>query len=224
MKYLYLILSTILLSSCIRTDIGGTLADVGLTIPKAVPTKPDNIPVLGYHYTAQAYELNDEYYLEVPAVYVPQQGIGIEFLCPLAPPDTLLTYRKPLSLEELKALPSQILTFKMSAIPTRTKTAEQAIIGPLPADCEYVETFDKAHAKPLGTLTCSNRFIHPLMLKAPIQRTWYNYALRPFAHVFRIVDSASIFTLGPLSIPFVELWGPDLLEPYRDNTGPYRRN
>lgn len=223
MKILPLIFTAILLSACIRTDIGGTLADIGLTVPKAQPTSPNDIPVLGYHYTAQAYELNGEYYLEFPAVYVPQRGIGIEFLSPLTNPEAPPTYRRPLSYEELRALPTKMLTFKMPVIPT-TKDEGNAITGPVPSSCQYVESFNKAQAKPLGVHTCSPRFVHALMLQAPIERTWYNYALRPLAHVFRFVDAASIFTLGPVSLPFVTLWEPDFLNPYIDNTGPYRRN
>ena len=230
MKHTILIVLSAMLSSCIGTDIGGTLHDMGLSEPKTLPSGDVPEGDHFYPYTVELYQLNGEHYVEAPIVYVPQQGIWIECYCPLNNRNAMCTYRTPTTYTEMKALPVQyhyfhIKTFKYNELkslrnaPHREFQTQQWIAS---RDISHVKDFDKIQAKHLGKLKLDDRTAHELAMKLPVQRTWYNHALRPLAYVGRVIDTASIFTIGTITFPIIAGLNPECLSPNHDITGCHR--
>lgn len=230
MKHIITILLGGMLSSCIGTDIGGTLHDMGLSEPKTLPS--GEVPDGQYHYpyTVELYQLNGEHYVEAPIVYVPQKGIWIECYCPLNNIHSMCTYRTPATYTEMKSLPVQHHYFHIKNLKyTVLKSAHNTSHRNFKADewinskdITHVEKFDKKQAKYLGTMKLNDWTAHNLAMILPVQRTWYNEALRPLSYVGKVIDTASIFTIGTLTFPIIATLNPECLQPNHDITGCHR--
>lgn len=237
MKRAILIAAGAMLNACIGTDIGGTLYDMGLSEPKTLPCGEMPEGEHGYPYEVELYQFNGQYYVEAPIVYVPQKGIWVECYSPLNCLNAMCTYRTPATYTEMKTLPIQHHYFLLDELKkTDFKLTRQAQYSKGASEQVWVvphgikhnaitlaDPFDKSRAKHLGKLTLHAFEAHELAMRLPVQRTWYNKVLRPFAYVGKVIDTASVLTLGTLTLPIIAVFEqPECLRPNFDYTGKHR--
>lgn len=214
MRKFHFILPAVLLSSCISTDIAGSISDIGRTEPKVLPAGEASTDIReGFPYAIDFYSKNGETYAEVPIVYVARDTAFIEYISGLNNKYCWCTYRHIPTYEEMKHLPVEKHIFRIA----QQKYSMPGItyIGP-------AENFDKKGATHLGKQKMHGMTVHRFALHLPVRREWYNYALQPLAFAGAAVDIASFFTLGALTFPIVTGLDPEWAEPNYDISGIYR--
>ncbi len=211
MRKLNYVLPAAILSSCISTDIAGSISNIGRTEPKVLPCGEASADIReGFPYAVDLYRKNGETYAEVPIVYVAQDTAFIEYVSGLNNRYCWCTYRHIPTYAEMKQLPEEKHIFRIA--PQKYSPPRITYIGP-------AESFDKTEASYLGKQNMRGIEAHSFALHLPVRREWYNYALRPLAFAGTVIDAAAFFTLGTLTFPIVSGLDPEWAEPNYDISG-----
>lgn len=201
------------LNSCIYSDLGRTVGSIGTEVPRIVPkaSTPQKIDV----YCGQLYRKGNRYFVALPVVWVPERRKGYEFLHPLSCGtdiwNTLETYNRPYTIEELKQHTPIPIYFEATTIDTVPNSKKfithfkqrdkYGALGVVTAKLQPASDFDPKDAEHLGLYGIDGA---PHSIGYPEKRhtAVYTYLL-PVQMVARVIDIPLSLVLMPLSTPII---------------------
>lgn len=232
-----LCLAAVVLSSCVRSDLGNTIDSIGKTVAKPLPTRMGRDECSHFGCTVELYRKDGQLYIDMPLVYVSERRMGIDDANPMGSPVGVLTLNTPYTKEELQEYPESRIVITgenlmTKPLPHPNKWGEQGVVyfrGVV--EFRVVPDFDTSKAEYLGRYNFTDS--RQVAQQLPAHRSWYNYAVMPLTAIGYVADIPLSLLLMPLSFPFTE-WidlnmdysrvydpdRPDFMSRWRDSTTP----